>query len=173
MYYKVYHNISGSLTVNITTVTNITLTGVLAGYTYIITVVPVNILGDGYPNKTIGYFNIIIKCVIFTSHTVIIPKIPIITSTSIVTISSEHCKSVTYKINYISFVLITPLNAPSLFSTTLIDTSIISKCKTFIITYLMMNIETLVPLMSLLQSATKTSTISLNSTSMSLEIIII
>ena len=37
----------------------------------------------------------------------------------------------------------------------------------------MMNIETSVPLMSLLQSATKTSTISLNSTGMSLEIIII
>ena len=44
------------------------MTGVLAGYTYIITVVPVNILGDGYPNKTIGYLNIIIKCVMFTSH---------------------------------------------------------------------------------------------------------
>ena len=72
MYYKVYRNISGSLTVNITTVTNITLTGVLAGYTSIITVVPVNILGDGYPNKTIGYLNIIIKFVMFTSHTVII-----------------------------------------------------------------------------------------------------
>ena len=82
MYYKVYHNISGSLTVNITTVTNITLTGVLAGYTYIITVVPVNILGDGYPNKTIGYLNNIIKCVIFTSHTVIISKEPVITGTS-------------------------------------------------------------------------------------------
>ena len=36
----------------------------------------------------------------------------------------------------------------------------------------MMNIETLVPLMSLLQSATKTGTISLNSTGMSSEIII-
>ena len=58
MYYKVYHNISGSLTVNISTVTNITLTGVLAGYTYIITVVPINILGYGYPNKTIGYLNL-------------------------------------------------------------------------------------------------------------------
>ena len=44
------------------------MTGVLAGYTYIITVVPVNILGDGYPNKTIGYLNIIIKCVTFASH---------------------------------------------------------------------------------------------------------
>ena len=75
------------------------MTGVLAGYTYIITVVPVNILGDGYLNKTIGYLNIIIKCVIFTSHTVIIPnEEPIITSTSIVTISSEHCKSVQYNI---------------------------------------------------------------------------
>ena len=138
--------------------------------------VPVNILGDGYPNKTIGYLNIIIKYVMFISHTVIIPKQPI-TSTSIVTISSEYCKSVTYnityKINYISFVLVTPVNVTSLFSTTVSDTSIISKCKTFIITYLMMSIETLVPLMSLLQSATKTSTISLNSTGMSLEIIII
>ena len=57
LYYKVYHNISGSLTVNITTFTNITLTGVLAGYTHIITVVPVNILGDEYPNKTIGYLH--------------------------------------------------------------------------------------------------------------------
>ena len=73
LYYKVYHNISGSLTFNITTVTNITLTGVQAGYTYIITVVPVNILGDGYAKKTIGYLNIIIKCIVFTSHTVVIP----------------------------------------------------------------------------------------------------
>ena len=80
--------------------------------------VPVNILGDGYPNKTIGYLNIILKYVMFTSHTVIIPKQPIITSTSIVTISSEHCKSVTYKINYILFVLVTPVNVSSLFSTT-------------------------------------------------------
>ena len=31
------------------------MTGVLAGYTYIKTVVPVNILGDGYPNKTINF----------------------------------------------------------------------------------------------------------------------
>ena len=136
--------------------------------------VPVNILGDGYLNKTIGYLIVITKCVIFTSHTVIIhDEEPIITSTSIVTTSSEHCKSVTYKINYISFVLVTPVNVPSLFSTTVNDTSIISKCKTFIITYLMLNIETLVPLMSLLQSGTKTSTITLNSTGMSLEIIII
>ena len=92
MYFKVYHNVSDSLTVNITTVTNITLTEVLAGYTYIITVVPVNILGDGYPNKTIGYLNIIIKFVMFTSHTVIIPKEPITTSssTSIVTTSSQY-----------------------------------------------------------------------------------
>ena len=37
----------------------------------------------------------------------------------------------------------------------------------------MLNIDTLVPLMSLLQSATKTRTMSLNSTGMSLEIIII
>ena len=111
------------------------MTGVLAGYIYIITVVPVNILGDGYSNKTIGYLNIIIKYVMFTSHTVIIPdEEPIITSTSNVTKSSEHCKSVTYKINYISFVLATPVNVTSLFSTTLIDTSIISKWKTFIIT---------------------------------------
>ena len=35
--------------------------------------VPVNILEDGYPNKTIGYLNII-KSVLFTSHTVIIPE---------------------------------------------------------------------------------------------------
>ena len=89
--------------------------------------VPVNILGDGYSNKTIGYLNIIIKYVIFTSHTVIIPKQPIITSTSIVAISSEYCKSVTYKITYISFVLVTPVNVTSLFSTTVSDTSIISK----------------------------------------------
>ena len=53
------------------------MNGVLAEYTYIITVVPVNILGDGYPNKTIGYLNIIIKCVMFTSYTVIITKEPI------------------------------------------------------------------------------------------------
>ena len=68
------------------------MTGILAGYAYIITVVPVNILGDGYPNKTIGYLNIIIKCVIFISHTVIIPKEPVIisTCTSVVTTSSEY-----------------------------------------------------------------------------------
>ena len=73
------------------------MTGVLAGYTYIITVVPVNILGDGYPNKTIGYLNIIIKYVMFTSHTVIIPdEEPVTsTSTSIVTTSSQyHSKTV-------------------------------------------------------------------------------
>ena len=72
------------------------MTGVLAGYTYTITVVPVNILGDGYPNKTIGYLNIIIKCVMFTSHTVIInDEEPVITSTSVVTTSSQyHSKSV-------------------------------------------------------------------------------
>ena len=83
LYYKVYHNISGSLTVNITTVTNIVLTGVIAGYTYIITVVPVNILGDGYPNMTIGYLNIIIKCVMFSSHIVIIHDEPMIISVNI------------------------------------------------------------------------------------------
>ena len=70
------------------------MTGVLAGYTYIITVVPVNILGDGYPNKTIGYLNIIIKsiCVLLNSHIVIIPKEPVITgtSTSVVITSSQH-----------------------------------------------------------------------------------
>ena len=96
MYHKIYHNISGSLTVNTTIVTNITLTGVLAGYTYIITVVPVNILGDGYPNKTLSYSKIIIKCLMFTSHTVIIPKEPVTTSTgtSVVTTSSQyHSKS--------------------------------------------------------------------------------
>ena len=71
------------------------MTGVLAGYTYTITVVPINILGDGYPNKTIGYLNIIIKCVMFTSHTVIIPKEPVTTSTNVVTTSSQyHGKSV-------------------------------------------------------------------------------
>ena len=70
------------------------MTGVLAGYTYIITVVPVNILGDGYPNKTIGYLNIIIKFVMFTSHTVIIPEEPTITSTSFeTTLSQYHSKS--------------------------------------------------------------------------------
>ena len=93
MYYKIYHNISSSLTVNITTVTNITLTGVLAGYTYIITVVPVNILGDGYPNKTIGYLNFIIKCDIFT-HTAIIPNEELII-TSVITPSFQyHSKDV-------------------------------------------------------------------------------
>ena len=67
------------------------MSGVLAGYTYIVTVVPVNILGDGYPNKTIGYLNIIIKSVIFTSHTVIINnEEPVITSTSVVTKSSQY-----------------------------------------------------------------------------------
>ena len=71
-----------------TTVTNITWTGGLAGYTYIITVVPVKILGDGYPKETIGYLNIIIKCVIFTSDTVIIPKQPIIT-TGVITSFNE------------------------------------------------------------------------------------
>ena len=70
------------------------MTGVLAGYTYIITVVPVNILGDGHPYKTIGYLNIIIKCVMFTSHTVIIPKEPVITSTNDVTTSQYHSKNV-------------------------------------------------------------------------------
>ena len=78
------------------------MTGVLVGYTYIITVVPVNILGDGYPNKTIGYLNIIIKCLMFTSHTVIIPnnEEPVTTSISItgtsavITSSQYHSKSV-------------------------------------------------------------------------------
>ena len=63
--------------------------------------VPVNILGDGYPNKTIGYLNIIIKCVMFTSHTVIIPDKELVTtstSTSVVTTSFEyHSKSAYYK----------------------------------------------------------------------------
>ena len=44
---------------------------------------PVNILGDGYPNKTIGYLNIIIKYVMFTSHTVIIHDEPMIISVNI------------------------------------------------------------------------------------------
>ena len=67
------------------------MTGVLAGYTYIITVVPVNILGDGHPNKSIGYLNIIIKCVMFTSHTVIIlDEEPIGTGISVVTTSSQY-----------------------------------------------------------------------------------
>ena len=70
------------------------MTGVLAGYTYIITVVPVNILGDGCPNKTIGYLNIIIKCVMFTSHTVIIPKDPIIFS--LIVSSQFYCKNRQY-----------------------------------------------------------------------------
>ena len=70
------------------------MTGVLTGYTYIITVVPVNILGDGYPNKTIGYLNIIIKCIIFISHIVIISdKEPVTTSTSVITTSQYHSKS--------------------------------------------------------------------------------
>ena len=71
------------------------MTGVLAGYTYIITVVPVNILGDGHPNRTIGYLNIIIKCVMFTFHTVIIPdEEPVVTCTSVLTTSSQyHSKS--------------------------------------------------------------------------------
>ena len=55
--------------------------------------VPFKILGDGYPNKTIGYLNIIIKYVLFTSHTVITPEELIITNTNIVKISSEHCKN--------------------------------------------------------------------------------
>ena len=77
------------------------MTGVLAGYTNIITVVPVNILGDGYPNKTIGYLNIIIKCVMFTSHTVIIPKERVITSTNVVITSSQYySKSIQYNISY-------------------------------------------------------------------------
>ena len=71
------------------------MTGVLAGYTYIITVVPVNILGDGYPNKTIGYLNIIIKCVMFTSHTVIIPKQLIITSV-VITSFNESTQCIIY-----------------------------------------------------------------------------
>ena len=73
------------------------MTGVLARYTYIITVVPVNILGDGYPNRTRGYLNIIIKFVVFTSYTVIIPKEPVITGTSgsaKPTPSQYHSKSV-------------------------------------------------------------------------------
>ena len=78
------------------------MTGVLAGYAYIITMVPVNILGDGYPNKTIGYLNIIIKCVMFTSHTVIIPdKEPVITSSNVVTSSQYHSKFNIKKINLV------------------------------------------------------------------------
>ena len=129
MNYKVYHNISGSLTVNIATVTNITLTGVLAGYTYIITVVPVNILGDGYPNKTIGYLNIIIKCVMFTSHTVIIPKEPVITgiSTSVIIPDEESIITstsiVTTSFNETTTVVVTS------------DRSIISKYNMVIIFY--------------------------------------
>ena len=65
--------------------------------------VPVNILGNGYPNKTIGYLNIIMKCYVFIPyisnvafHTVIIPKEPITTSTStsVITTSQYHSKSV-------------------------------------------------------------------------------
>ena len=102
MYYKVYHNISSSLTVNITTVTNITLTGVLAGYTYILTVVPVNILGDGYPNKTIGFLNNIIKCAMFTFRTVIIPKEPIISSS--IVLSEYYSKYRQYNLKYIMLI---------------------------------------------------------------------
>ena len=129
MNYKVYHNISGSLTVNITTVTNITLTGVLAGYTYIITVVPVNILGDGYPNKTIGYLNNIIKCVMFTSHTVIIPKEPVITGTSTSVIIPDEESSITS-----TCVVTTSFNETTTVVVTS-DRSIISKYNMVIIFY--------------------------------------
>ena len=79
------------------------MTGVLAGYTYIITVVPVNILGDGYPNKTIGYLNIIIKCVMFTSHTVIIPKKLIITSVIITSFNESNQCIIISKCTYTTF----------------------------------------------------------------------
>ena len=71
------------------------MNGVLAGYTYIITVVPVNILGDGYPSKTIGYLNIITKCVMSISHTVIISdEEPVTTSASVIITISEYHKAI-------------------------------------------------------------------------------
>ena len=70
------------------------MTGVLAGYIYIIIVVPVNILGDGYPNKTIGYLNIIIKFVMFTSHAVIINDDESLITSVITSSFQYHCKSI-------------------------------------------------------------------------------
>ena len=56
--------------------------------------VPVNILGDGYLNNTIGYLNIIIKCVMFTSYTVIIPdEEPVATSTITTVITTSFNES--------------------------------------------------------------------------------
>ena len=52
LYYKVYHNITDF--VNISSDTNITLSGAMAGETYSITVIAVNVLGDGYSNTTSG-----------------------------------------------------------------------------------------------------------------------
>ena len=54
--------------------------------------------GDGYPNKTIGYLNIIIKCVMLL---LIIPDESIITdrstTTSVLTSSSKyHSDSIQY-----------------------------------------------------------------------------
>ena len=78
------------------------MTGVLAGYTYIITVVPVNILGDGYLNETIGYLNIIIKCVMFTLHAVIISEeAKNTTATCVITLISTyeyHGKNTQYNV---------------------------------------------------------------------------
>ena len=72
--------------------------------------VPVNILGDGYPNKTIGYLNIIIKCVMFTSLTVIInDEELIITSTRVVISSSKYDGK-----NYLQIGNITYINCNSI-----------------------------------------------------------
>ena len=49
---KVYHNIMDF--VNISSDTNITLSEAMAGETYSITVIAVNVLGDGYSNTTSG-----------------------------------------------------------------------------------------------------------------------
>ena len=43
----------------------------------------------------------------FTSHTVIIPKEPIITSTSVVTSSQYHSKSIQYNISYRNYLTTT------------------------------------------------------------------
>ena len=101
------------------------MTGVLAGYTYIITVVPVNILGDGYPNKTIGYLNIIIiKYVMFTSHIVIIPKRISSTSTTVDNISKYN---IMYRTSNIVIILsiVTTCSLKSLLIITCLDSTYI------------------------------------------------
>ena len=66
--------------------------------------VSVNILGDGYSNKTIGYLNIIMNCVMITSHTVIIPKQPI--NTNVVTTTTIVITSNTSTISKYKMVII-------------------------------------------------------------------